>query len=274
MGGFMLLLYVCKLFATSVSLGSGASGGIFSPSLYMGATLGGAFATAATMLFPGLPISVPAFAMVGMGAMVGGGTGAAMTAVVMVFEMTRNYDIVLPMILAVAVALAVRRMVSIENIYTMKLVRRGHPIPRALHANMFLVRGALEAMERDFMLIDENATFDDFVQQSESTAGMRHVVITRGQLIVGVLRVNTDLRRTVGDAAHNVTMGVLARRNYTIVRTNAVVFDIIARLSRRKAIMAIVIEGAGRPRVDKILGVITKEHIADEVASSLRMYPR
>ncbi len=78
--------------------------------------------------------------MVGMGAMVGGGTGAAMTAVTMIFEMTRDYDIVMPMILAVAMSVGVRRLLSRENIYTLKLVRRGHVIPKALHANMFLVR--------------------------------------------------------------------------------------------------------------------------------------
>ena len=97
--------------------------------------------------------------MVGMGTMVGSGTGAAMTAVAMVFEMTRDYDIVLPMVLAVAVGLGVRRLLSRENIYTMKLVRRGHPIPKALHANMFLVRSAADVMDRDFLLVDENQSF-------------------------------------------------------------------------------------------------------------------
>ena len=67
-----------------MSLGSGSSGGIFSPSLFMGATLGGAFAGLASAVLPWLPISMPAFAMVGMGAMVGSGTGAAMTAVAMI----------------------------------------------------------------------------------------------------------------------------------------------------------------------------------------------
>jgi CIC family chloride channel protein len=272
--GFLLLLYVSKLLATSVSLGSGASGGIFSPSLFMGATLGGAFAALISAIFPDLPISVPAFAMVGMGAMVGSGTGAAMTAVAMVFEMTRDYDIVLPMILAVAVALGVRRMLSRESIYTLKLVRRGHPIPKALHANMFLVRSARDAMEPDFMLVDEATSFDEFLRLSEGATGMRHVVVTRGPLIVGVIRVNTDLRRTVSAAAHDVPMGALARRNFTIVRADAVVFDVIARLSRRRAVMGVVVDGQGRPRADKIIGVITKEHIADEVASSVRMYPR
>ncbi|HYZ42130.1 MAG TPA: chloride channel protein, partial [Stellaceae bacterium] len=77
----LALLFVCKLFATTTSLGSGSSGGIFSPSLFMGATLGGAFASALIDLHVPLDINVPAFAMVGMAAMVGGGTGAAMTAV-------------------------------------------------------------------------------------------------------------------------------------------------------------------------------------------------
>ncbi len=272
--GFLALLYVCKLFATSVSLGSGSSGGIFSPSLFMGATLGAAFAGTAAMLFPGLPISAPAFAMVGMGAMVGSGTGAAMTAVAMVFEMTRDYDIVLPMILSVAVALGVRRLVSRENIYTMKLVRRGHPIPKALHANMFLVRSAHDAMETDFLLVDEAATFDEFLRRCGDAGGMRHVVVTRGNLIVGAIRVNTDLRRTVSAAGHGVQMGDIARRNFTIVREQAVVFDVISRLWRRHASMGIVVRGRGRPRADTVLGVIDKEHIADAVASSVRIYPR
>ncbi|MFI4981317.1 MAG: chloride channel protein [Nevskiales bacterium] len=272
--GFLLLLYACKLLATTLSLGSGSSGGIFSPSLFMGATLGGAFAAVASMIFPGLPISVPAFAMVGMGAMVGSGTGAAMTAVAMIFEMTRDYDIVLPMILAVAVGLGVRRMLSRENIYTMKLVRRGHPIPKALHANMFLVRSAKDAMERDFLKIDEATNFDEFLRLSAGSSGMRHVVVTRGNLIVGVLRVNTALRSTVSAAASDVPIGTLAQRNFTIVRTGSVVFDVISRLSRRKAVMGVVVEGTGRPRADNVVGVITKEHIADEVAKSVQMYPR
>ena len=272
---FLLLLFVCKLFATSVSLGSGSSGGIFSPSLFMGATLGGAFAGLASSLLPGLPISVPAFAMVGMGAMVGSGTGAAMTAVAMVFEMTRDYDIVLPMVLAVAVALGVRRMLSRENIYTMKLVRRGHPIPRALHANMFLVRSAADVMDPDVILVDEAARFTDILRLTEDAGGLRHLVITRGNLIVGVLRVNTRLRQTVSAAAADVLMGSLAQRNFTIVRRDAVMFDVIARLWRRHAAMEIVVDGRRRlPRVDDVVGVITREHVADEVARSVRVYTR
>ncbi len=160
----LALLFVAKLFATTVSLGSGASGGIFSPSLFMGATIGGAFASALAAIHLPFDVNVPAFAMVGMGAMVGGGTGAAMTAVTMIFEMTRDYNIVLPMILAVAFSLGVRRLLSPENIYTLKLARRGHLVPKALHANMFLVRRASEVMETDVLVLPAETAFDDFLQ--------------------------------------------------------------------------------------------------------------
>ena len=147
------LLFICKALATSTSLGSGSSGGIFSPSLFMGATLGGGFASGLATAGLHMPLSIPAFAMVGMGAMVGGGTGAVMTAVTMIFEMTRDYDIVMPLILAVAASIGVRRLLSRESIYTLKLVRRGRTLPKALHANMFLVRHAHEVMDRNVLVL-------------------------------------------------------------------------------------------------------------------------
>jgi CIC family chloride channel protein len=273
-GSFLLLLFGCKLFATTVSLGSGSSGGIFSPSLFMGATLGAAFASLIGAVLPGVALSLPAFAMVGMGAMVGGGTGAAMTAVTMTFEMTRDYSIVLPMILAVALSLGVRRLLSQENIYTMKLVRRGHAMPRGLHANLFLVRSARDVMLHDVAILDEATTFAAFLRMSENAGGLRHVVVTRRNRVAGVLRVNIDLRRAVGAAGSEVTLGELAHRNFTVVREDAAVFDVIARMRRKDAAMALVIPRAGYPAAGAILGVITKEHIADSVASSIGLYPR
>ena len=74
---------------------------------------------------------------------------------------------------------------------------------------------------------------------------MRHAVVTRGKLIVGVLRVNTALRRTVSARSADVTLGALAQRNFTIVRRNTMMFDVIARLRRRKAVMGVVVEGRG-----------------------------
>jgi chloride channel protein, CIC family len=272
------LLFLAKLFATSTSLGAGSSGGIFSPSLFMGCTLGGAFATILALLLPGLGLDVPAFAMVGMGAMVGGTTGAAMTAVTMIFEMTLDYHIVLPMILAVAAGLGVRRALSRENIYTAKLVPRGHAIPKALHANMFLVRAARDVMEKHFVLVPAELRLDAFLRRSENQDGMRHVVISRGDRLMGVVRINTGLRSTVAELETGVTFGDVARRDFTIVRESDVAFDVIVRLWRRNGVMAVVVRGDSPrfhvPRAADVLGVITKEHVADAVAAGIQAYPR
>jgi chloride channel protein, CIC family len=271
-GLFLLMLAAAKTFATSVSLGSGSSGGVFSPSLFIGATLGAALATAFQFVLPGVPVSVPAFAMVGMGAMVGGGTGAAMTAVAMIFEMTRDYDIVLPMIIAVAFSLGARRLLSPESIYTLKLTRRGHVIPNALHANMFLVQSAAQVMETDVMVLDEAVPFRDLLLRSPGESAFRHVVVTRGGRIHGVLRINTGLRRAVSRDDPSVTLGRLAQRNFIVVDESAAAFDVISQLRRQRAVMAVVLTPA-RTGPAQVSGVIAKEHIADAVASSIRIFP-
>jgi CIC family chloride channel protein len=266
------LLFVCKLAATSLSLGSGSSGGIFSPSLFMGATLGGTFGALAANLFPWLNLSVPAFAIIGMAAMVGGGTGAAMTAVTMIFEMTRDYDIVMPMIIAVAVSIGIRRVLSRENIYTIKLVSRRHFIPKALHANMFLVHQARDVMDRDILLLPTDMSFDAFLRQPKHEGKMRHVVVVRDERVVGVLRVNTGIRQGLESAYTGVTLDDVASREFIIAHEEDIMFGVIGLMWQRGAMMVVVVGGNGEPTAGDVLGVITKEHVADSVALSVRPY--
>jgi CIC family chloride channel protein len=265
------LLYVAKLAATSISLGSGASGGIFSPSLYMGATLGGAFGLLVNAIHPLPDANVATFAIVGMAAMVAGGTGAAMTAVTMIFEMTRDYGLVMPMILAVAMSIGVRRVLSRENIYTIKLVARRHLIPKALHANMFLVRHANEIMDKDVVVLPAEADFDKFLRQ-QTQGLMKHVVVIRNNRIFGVLRVNTALRRGLEEAYTGVTLGDVAQRDFTIAREHDVAFDVIQRMWRKGGAMAVVVAGKGVPTEADVRGIITKEHVADSVADNIKDY--
>jgi chloride channel protein, CIC family len=266
------LLFVCKLTATSLSLGSGSSGGIFSPSLFMGATLGGAFGALAANLFPWLNLSIPAFAMIGMAAMVGGGTGAAMTAVTMIFEMTRDYDIVMPMIIAVAVSIGIRRLLSRENIYTIKLVSRRHFIPKALHANMFLVHQARDVMDRDILLLPTSLSFDAFLRQPKHEGKIRHVVVVSDDRVVGVLRVNTGIRQGLESAFTGVTLDDVASREFIIAHEEDIMFSVIGQMWRRGAMMVVVVSGNGEALACNVLGVITKEHVADSVALSVRPY--
>jgi chloride channel protein, CIC family len=268
----LIILFAAKLFATSTSLGSGASGGIFSPSLFMGATLGGAFGALVTAIHPAEGVTATTGAIIGMAAMVGGGTGAAMTAVTMIFEMTRDYDLVMPSIVAVAIAIGIRRLLSVENIYTIKLVGRGHFVPKAMYANMFLVRRAGDVMQRDLVVMPADADLDEFLRRHGAGGGFKHVVVARGNHIVGVVRINIGIRRGIEAAYSGVTMDTVAQRNFTLARENDIVFDIVQRMSRRVAAMAVVTKVGGRGRPSDVVGIISKEHIADSVAESIKPF--
>jgi CIC family chloride channel protein len=96
----MLLLVVLKLFGVTVSYASGNAGGIFGPSLFLGAMLGGAIGTVAHSLLPGYTATPGAYALVGMGALFAGIVRAPMTSVLMIFEMTRDYAVIVPLMIA------------------------------------------------------------------------------------------------------------------------------------------------------------------------------
>ncbi len=121
----LLLLLLMKLVATALTLGSGGSGGIFAPSLFLGATVGGAFGLALKSLGLVEDQSVGAYALVGMAATVAGTTHAPLTAIVMLYEITRESRVVLPVMFAATVAMACARLLCKDSIYTLKLSRRG-----------------------------------------------------------------------------------------------------------------------------------------------------
>jgi chloride channel protein, CIC family len=268
----LIILFAAKLAATSISLGAGSSGGIFSPSLFMGATLGAAFGVLVQAIHPMENFGPTTCAVIGMAAMVGGGTGAAMTAVTMIFEMTRDYDLVMPSIVAVALAIGVRRLLSPENIYTIKLVGRGHFIPKALYANMFLVRRARDVMQKDVTLLTADAHFDAFLRQHGEEHGLRQVVVTRGNHIAGVVQVNTSLRRGSEQAYSGVRLGDVAQRNFTVARESDIMFDVVQRLTHRDAVMAIVVKDRSRGRPSDVVGIISKDQIADSVGASIKPF--
>lgn len=121
----LALLVVGKILATSFTLGSGGSGGVFAPSLFVGAMFGGWFGHGAAALFPTLGIEPGAYALVGMGVVFSGGTWAALSAILIIFEMTQNYGLMLPAMIGCVTATLVARRIAPDNVYTLKLRRRG-----------------------------------------------------------------------------------------------------------------------------------------------------
>ena len=179
----------------------------------------------------------------------------------------------MPMIVAVAIAIGIRRLLSRENIYTIKLVGRGHFIPKALHANMFLIRHARDVMDRNALVLPAKMGFDEFLRRPELSAQMQHVVVFEGDRIVGVQRVNIGLRRGLAGTGAGVTLGEVAHKDFTIAREEDVLFNVIQRMWRRGATMAVVVSGAARkPRANHVVGIISKEHVADSVADSIKGY--
>ena len=175
--GFLLLLAGAKLLVTFLTLGSGASGGVFSPSLFIGAALGGSMGSVLAQLVPDAGATPAHFAYAGMAAMVGGTTGAAVTATIMVFEMTRDYTAILPVILTVAIASAIRQQLSPSTIYTLKLLRRGHIVPQGLQGWMGELLST-NVMTADFVLLSE-----DEAKNAEAVRGALRggkVVVVKG----------------------------------------------------------------------------------------------
>ena len=123
--GFLLLLLVAKAVATSLTIGIGGSGGVFAPSLFLGAVLGAAFGQGAADVVPGVAGQPGAFALVGMAALFAGSARAPITAVLIVFELTGEYSLILPLMAAVVLSTGISHLLSADSIYTAKLRRRG-----------------------------------------------------------------------------------------------------------------------------------------------------
>ncbi len=124
----MALLVVVKLVAVNITLGSGYSGGIFAPGLFLGGMLGGAFGALVELWVPGSHGAIGTFAMVGMCAMVGSVTGAPLTAILILFEMTGQYTVILPLMLASIGAALVYRAIMKDTIFSLKFSRRGQDL--------------------------------------------------------------------------------------------------------------------------------------------------
>jgi CIC family chloride channel protein len=136
---------------------------------------------------------------------------------------------------------------------------------------MFLVRSAADIMERDVLVMDEATPFAQFLELAAKGGWLRHVVVTRGGVVTGGLRVNTDLRRTLNLTASEVRLGDLVQPRFIIVREMEVAFDVITTMWDRNATMAIVVRRDNG--TERVLGVVTKEHVADTVARSVQIYP-
>jgi CIC family chloride channel protein len=266
--GFLLLLALAKLFVTSLTLGSGASGGVFSPSLFMGAALGAAYGWLLRMCFPGLAIDPAAFALAGMAGIVAGATGAALTAVVMIFEMTLDYSVVLPMALTVAVSYGLRRYLCPDSIYTMKLSRRGEYMPQALQANAHLVHHVSD-MALDAATVMPADTPIDQLDSSEEPGPPPYIVLVDGDRVSGVLTRDWVLGHHAQISAAREFRDI-ASQPYVTVETGATILSLLALLVGSHASVAVVVSSSSGHQA--VLGVVTDASLAQVFAEGMELF--
>jgi len=163
-GIFLISLAFLKIAATSITLGSGGSGGIFAPSLFIGAMAGGFFGWIANILFPSLTASPAAYALVGMGAIVAGTTHAPITAIIIIFELSGNYKIILPMMITCILSTMLASTLKKGSIYTIKLLRRGVDISGGMEQNLLRSMQVAQFMLKDPPTVPEGMRLLDLIR--------------------------------------------------------------------------------------------------------------
>lgn len=207
--GLLLLLLVGKMVATSLTIGIGGSGGVFAPSLFMGAMLGTAFGVVANMLFHGAVAPAGAYGLVGMGAVFAGAARAPITAVIIIFELTGDYTIILPLMVAIVAAAGLSSLLSRDTIYTLKLRRRGIDILRTRSVNLMHELRVRDAMQPVPTPILTTTALDDMVGRfaRRDVAALPVVDIDGGYR--GVVTAE-DVETALREATVDVTAGDLA----------------------------------------------------------------
>jgi CIC family chloride channel protein len=262
----LVLLGALKLLAVSLTLGSGASGGIFSPALYLGAMLGTAYALLLGRFAPGLAGAVPFFTAAAMAGTVAAATGAAVASIVMILEMTASYSALLPLILTVACGYLVRLRLCHESTYTMKLVRRGHPVPTALLANSRLVRRAVVTLP-----------------VSRSVAELAHLALRRPDVpyfvlttepegsIAGVVARDGALAACEPGGGRASVAG-LPGCGFIVVSVSDPLYEVAIRMNAADAAVALVLEPDRAPAAGQLRGLITRSEIAATMTEDIASF--
>ncbi|MHC4081974.1 MAG: chloride channel protein [Planctomycetota bacterium] len=196
----MLLLVVVKVIAVSITIGSGGSGGIFAPSLFIGAMLGGAVGTVVHAIWPDSTADPGAYALVGMGAVVAAGTHAPITAIVMIFELTGEYKIILPLMITCIIATLLATRLQAASIYTLKLLRRGVDIHGGRAINVLQDVPATEAMRTEMTTVAPFDSLSQLISVFMDHPGETLFVIDSEGRLVGTVTAS-ELRPAMGDAS-------------------------------------------------------------------------
>lgn len=249
----LLLLLGAKIVATSFSLGSGGSGGVFSPSLFLGAMLGGALGHAVHVAFPNVTATEGAYALVGMGAVFAAAAQAPMTSILIIFEMTNDFRIMLPLMLAVVTATITYQLISGDSIYLAKLRRRGVDLEQGRELHLLETLLVSQAVDRAPEVLKLPATMEVAAQLLERSEHDIVLVTPTGRKLGGAIYPQT-IRAALEEGSEEVEEVVL--RDVPTVTVRDTLDTALRKLTVRDLEALPVVDGEGR-----IVGVATREAI-------------
>jgi chloride channel protein, CIC family len=254
--GFLVLLFALKLMVTSITLGSGASGGILSPSFFLGATMGSLYGVILKHIFPGLGIDPQAFAVAGMAGMVGGATGASIMAVIMIFEMTLDYSVVIPMVITAFVAYGVRKKLSTESIYTMKLAWRGHHMPDAVRLDYTMLKLARDVMYTRVFTVPSDTRLKDFALTALENKDIDWYLVEEGGRVAGFVTKTHALQAVVPEGGETRLKDIM-EKNYIVIGPAVRVLNVNRLMETSNAALALISEKKGSLAPGDVKGIIS-----------------
>jgi len=243
----LCLLALGKIVATSLTLNTGGSGGVFTPALYIGAVTGGAFGVAMASLFPTLGLRPESYALVGMGALIAGATHAPITGILIVFEMTNDYAIVLPLMMATVISFIIARRAEPDSLYSGWLRRRGEKLESGRDRDVLAGLRVGDALEHDAPVIHENASLAELLEHLNVAGRTEFPVVDDEGRLTGVISM-ADIGRAAKD--HADLAGILVAADLAgpteTVSPDDSLLEAIRRLGRRGA--------AAIPVIDRVNG--------------------
>jgi CIC family chloride channel protein len=185
--GVMAALIFFKIIATSLTLGSGGAGGVFAPALFIGAMAGGSFGWLVHTLFPQYTSSPGAYATAGVGAFLAASTHAPLTGIFLLFEMTANYKIIIPIMFACIVGSLTAKRLFHDSIDTVELTRKGFNIHDGREATVLSTLQVGGVMKKEFVTIHEDTDIHELLQKAIVSDGFYFPVVDDEGLLTGIV---------------------------------------------------------------------------------------
>jgi len=257
---FLLVLTFAKLAATAVTFGAGGVGGVFTPALYIGATLGGAIGVGLAQLRPEWHVAPGALALVGMAGLVAGATHAPLTAMMMVFEMTGDYGLILPLMLTSVLAFVIARRLHPESIYTEWLVRRGVVLTHGADAAVLARLPVSECINRNPVVIPAGADLSAVIELTRAGRQTEFPVVTASGRFLGMLS-QTTLREAqeAGEQPRGVVVAAdLVGTDAEPVTADDTLLTALRRLGDRDVNYLAVVQHGDRRRLE---GIVSRQDL-------------